>query len=137
MITKMSHMSLFVLNQETAYDFYVNKLGFTVHTDLQAGPDFRWLTVTSPTQPDLEISLMPLVDSPMVPVGTAAIMRELVAKGTFGSAIFECDDLDATYADLLAKGVVFKQAPKKEFYGYQAIFLDDSGNWFSLTEKKK
>jgi catechol 2,3-dioxygenase-like lactoylglutathione lyase family enzyme len=28
MITKFSHVSLFVLDQDKAYDFYVNKLGF-------------------------------------------------------------------------------------------------------------
>jgi hypothetical protein len=33
-----------------------------------------------------------------------------------------------------AKGVEFKKAPTKEFYGTEALFKDDSGNWFSLSE---
>lgn len=42
MITKVSHMSLFVLDQDKAYDFYVNKLGFKVHTDQKMDNGFRW-----------------------------------------------------------------------------------------------
>jgi hypothetical protein len=33
-----------------------------------------------------------------------------------------------------AKGVEFTKTPKKEFYGTEAIFKDDSGNWFSLAQ---
>jgi len=58
MISKLSHVSVFVLNQDSAYDFYVNKLGFKVHTDAPMGPGMRWLTVTPPEQPALEITLM-------------------------------------------------------------------------------
>ncbi len=35
MITRLNHVSIFVLNQDGAYEFYVNKLGFKVHTDAQ------------------------------------------------------------------------------------------------------
>ena len=41
----------------------------------------------------------------------------------------------ATYEELKAKGVKFTKEPKKEFYGFEALFIDDSGNWFSLGEK--
>jgi len=58
MITKMNHVSVFVLNQDSAYEFYVNKLGFKVHTDAPMGRDMRWLTVCPPEQPDLEITLL-------------------------------------------------------------------------------
>ena len=53
MITKATHFSIFVLDQESAYDFYVNKLGFKVNTDAQMGPKGRWLTVNPPEQPDI------------------------------------------------------------------------------------
>jgi len=33
-----------------------------------------------------------------------------------------------------AKGVEFTKLPTKEFYGTEAIFKDDSGNWFSLAQ---
>ncbi|RYY63366.1 MAG: VOC family protein [Chitinophagaceae bacterium] len=137
MITRLNHVSIFVLDQESAYDFYVNKLGFTVHTDAPMGPGARWLTVTAPQQPELELSLMPIVDGMLFKDGAAEKMRALVQAGTFGFGVFECDDLQATYEELTAKGVVFKKPPTREFYGYEALFVDDSGNWFSLGERKK
>lgn len=137
MITKMNHVSIFVLNQDSAYDFYVNKLGFKVHTDAAMGPGMRWLTVTAPEQPELEITLMAIVEGMMFTKEGAEHMRELVRNGTFGFGVFECNDLLATYEELKAKGVEFTKAPKKEFYGFEALFKDDSGNWFSLGEKEK
>ena len=136
MISKLSHATIFVLNQDSAYDFYVNKLGFKVHTDAPMGPGMRWLTVCSPEQPELEIILMAIDEGMMFKSDSAKQMRELVSKGTFGFGVFECNDLQATYEELKSKGVAFKKPPTKEFYGYEALFVDDSGNWFSLGEKK-
>ena len=136
MITKLNHVSIFVLNQESAYEFYVDKLGFRVHTDGQMGPGMRWLTVCPPEQPDLEISLMAVEEGMMFKGDAARQMKELIKAGTFGFGVFECNDLMATYEELKAKGVVFKKPPTKEFYGYEALFVDDSGNWFSLGQKK-
>jgi catechol 2,3-dioxygenase-like lactoylglutathione lyase family enzyme len=137
MISKMSHASIYVLNQDSAYEFYVNKLGFKVHTDASMGKDMRWLTVTPPGQPEIEIVLTPVIEGMGFTKETASVMKELVKKGTFGFAVFECDNLLATYEELKAKGVEFKKEPTKEFYGYEALFIDDSGNWFSLGEKQK
>lgn len=136
MITKLNHVSIFVLNQDSAYDFYVNKLGFTVNTDAEMGPGKRWLTVNPPDQPELEISLMLIDDGMMFTSESAAAMRDLVSKGTFGFGVFQCDDLLATYEEMTAKGVEFTKPPTKEFYGFEALFKDDSGNWFSLGQKK-
>ena len=137
MITRMNHVSVFVLNQDHAYDFYVNKLGFKVHTDAKMGPSMRWLTVTPPDQPDLEIALMAISEGMMFTKESAPQMRDLVSQGTFGFGVFQCNDIYATYEELKRKGVVFTKAPTKEFYGVEALFKDDSGNWFSLGEKPK
>ena len=136
MITKMNHVCVYVLDQESALDFYVNKLGFKVHTDAPMGPGKRWLTVTPPEQPDIEITLMSIDEGMMFTKDTAEKMRDLVKGGTFGFGVFECDDLNATYEELNAKGVEFTKPPTQEFYGYEALFKDDSGNWYSLGQKK-
>ena len=133
----MNHVSIFVLDQDSAYDFYVNKLGFKVHTDAPMGPGMRWLTVCPPEQPDLEITLMAINEGMMFDKESASQMRALVSKGTFGFGVFQCHDLLATYEELKAKGVIFKKEPTKEFYAFEALFVDDSGNWFSLGEKDK
>jgi catechol 2,3-dioxygenase-like lactoylglutathione lyase family enzyme len=135
MISKLSHVSVFVLDQDSAYEFYVNKLGFKVHTDAPLGPGMRWLTVTSPEQPELEIVLMGIQEGPIFTKESAVAMRDLVKKGTFGFGVFECADIYVTFEELKAKGVEFKKEPKKEFYGIEALFKDDSGNWFSLSQK--
>ena len=137
MITRLSHVSIYVLDQDSAYDFYVNKLGFKVHTDAPIGEDARWLTLTVPNQPELEFTLMPIKPGMNFNQESAEQMRELVEKGTFGFGVFKTDDIHATYEELKAKGVEFIKPPTKEFYATEALFKDDSGNWFSLTESEK
>ena len=134
MISKMTHVCIYVLDQNSAYDFYTKKLGFKVITDAPMGNDARWLTVCPPDQPDFEITLMPITEGMMFTKETAKAMAELVKKGVFGFGVFKCDDIFATYEELKAKGVEFTKAPKKEFYGVEALFKDDSGNWFSLGQ---
>jgi len=127
-------MCVYVLDQDSAFDFYVNKLGFKVHTDAPMGEGARWLTVTPPDQTDLEITLFPMKEGGMFDKETVKTMTQLIKKGTFGAAVMTCNDLLATYEELKSKGVVFKKPPTKEFYGYEALFVDDSGNWFSLSQ---
>jgi catechol 2,3-dioxygenase-like lactoylglutathione lyase family enzyme len=134
MVTKLTHLCIYVLNQDSAYDFYVKKLGFTVHTDAPMGEGARWLTVTPPEQPELEITLFLVAEGGMFDKETVSTMTNLIKKGTFGAAVFACNDLMATYEELKTKGVVFKKPPTKEFYGFEALFVDDSGNWFSLSQ---
>ena len=136
MISKLTHSSIFVLDQDSAYDFYVNKLGFKVNTDAPMGPGMRWLTVSPPEQPDFEISLMHIKEGMVFNEDSAKVMRTLVEKGTFGFGVFECKDLMATYTELTEKGVEFMSPPKQEAYGFAAVFKDDSGNWFSLSQKE-
>jgi len=134
MITKMTHVCVYVLNQDSAYEFYKNKLGFKVVTDVPMGKDTRWLTVAPPEQPEFEITLFPITVGTVFTKETAKTMTELIKKGTFGCGVFTCKDIFATYEELKAKGVEFTKTPKKEFYGTEAIFKDDSGNWFSLAQ---
>ena len=133
MITKLTHCTVHVLNQESAYDFYVNKLGFNVITDAPMGDGARWLTVCPPDQPHFEIILSP-VNNSMYSKETVKALKELVEKGTFGAGVFTSNDIYATYEELKAKGVEFTIEKKKEFYGIEALFKDDSGNWFSLSQ---
>jgi catechol 2,3-dioxygenase-like lactoylglutathione lyase family enzyme len=134
MIIKMTHVCVYVINQESAFDFYANKLGFKVKMDVPMGKDARWLTVTPPEQPELEITLYPVAVGTMFNEETVKSMTELIRKGTFGPGVFTCKDIYATYEELKSKGVEFKKPPTKEFYGTEALFKDDSGNWFSLAQ---
>jgi catechol 2,3-dioxygenase-like lactoylglutathione lyase family enzyme len=134
MITQMTHVNIYVLNQESAFEFYTKKLGLKVITDVPMSKDARWLTVGIPGQPGFEITLTPIAVGMFFSKETADSLRELVKKGTFGVGVFTSRDIYATYEELKAKGVEFTKAPTKEFYGTEALFKDDSGNWFSLAQ---
>jgi catechol 2,3-dioxygenase-like lactoylglutathione lyase family enzyme len=132
MIKKMTVTNIHVIDQDSAYDFYVNKLGFKLVDDIPMGPDTRWLTVSPPEQPGLQLVLFPVKVSKMFPQETAETLIDLIKKGTFGCGVLTCNDIFATYEELKAKGVEFIKPPAREFYGSEALFKDDSGNYFSL-----
>lgn len=134
MIKKMSHASIFVLNQERALDFYRDKLGFKVHTDAMIGEDFRFLTLTAPDQPDFEIILMEPKAGFLMDAETTTQLRAIIEKGVLGAGAFHTDDCQATYEELKSRGVEFSSGPAARPYGIEAVFKDDSGNWFSLTQ---
>ncbi|HEY0783593.1 MAG TPA: VOC family protein [Thermoanaerobaculia bacterium] len=136
MIQRLSHVPVWVLDQDSAYDFYVNKLGFEVRTDATMENGFRWLTVGPKSQPDFEITLMKIGTGGEIPEEAAKALRDLVTQGRLGAGVFETADCQKTYEELSAKGVKFDSPPKDQFYGIEAIFRDDSGNWFSLSQRK-
>lgn len=61
-------VGLYVRDQDEALDFYVEKLGFKVHTDAKNG-GYRWLTVQHPEQPSFQLGLC-TPDSPMLDAAT-------------------------------------------------------------------
>ena len=135
MITKLSHATIFVLDQEAALRFYTEKLGFDVRIDVTMENGFRWTTVGLASQPDLEIVLMEPKAGPMQDAETAAKIRALIGQGKLGAGVFEVDDCRRTYEELKAKGVEFLAPPEDKFYGVEALLKDNSGNWFSMTQR--
>jgi len=135
MIQKLSHTTIYVLDQDAARDFYVNKLGFEVRMDATMDNGYRWLTVGPKTQPDLQIILQK-VDNPMMKPDVAVRLRKLLEEGSMNGGVLMSEDCRRTYEELKAKGVEFLQPPIERFYGVEALMKDNSGNWFSLTEPK-
>ena len=134
MIKRMSHAGVYVLDQERAKAFYTEKLGLEVRQDVTM-EGFRWLTVGPKEQPDFEIVLSE-PKPPMVDEETAKTMHEFIARGAFGAGVLEVDDCYATFNELTRKGVTFVQEPAERPYGIEAVLRDDSGNWFSVTERR-
>jgi catechol 2,3-dioxygenase-like lactoylglutathione lyase family enzyme len=133
MLKRISHTFIHVLDQDEALAFYVGKLGMVVHTDADLGV-MRFLTVSLPGQPDLELGLM-LPGPPAYDEATTAQIRELVAKGgAGGGVIFETDDCRATYESLRAAGVEFTQEPMERFYGTDCALRDPFGNSIRFTQ---
>jgi len=136
MIDRISHVTIWVLDQDEALKFYTEKLGFTVRGDATLG-DFRWLTVAPPNQQDLEFVLMKTGTGPKMDAETVETLENLIRKGVMGTGVLHTDDCRATYEELKAKGVEFIAPPNDRPYGVEAILKDNSGNWFSLTQPKQ
>lgn len=133
MLKRITHTFIHVLDQDEALDFYVGKLGMVVNTDADLG-FMRWLTVSPPDQPDLELGLM-LPGPPAYDDETAEEIRELVSKGAAGGGvIFQTDDCRGTYEKLLAAGVEFTQEPIERFYGTDCGLRDPFGNPIRITQ---
>jgi len=135
MIQRISHTGIYVLDQDAARDFYVNKLGFEVRDDATMDNGFRWLTVGPKTQPDLNLILMK-VDGPNIKPEVAKTLRDLLERGILSGGVLHTSDCRKTYEELRTKGVEFIQPPTERFYGVEALMKDNSGNWFSMTETK-
>lgn len=135
MIKGLAITTVWVLDQDRAKEFYTEKLGLEVRTDMTLGEGgMRWLTVGSPKQPDVELTLM--VPGTGMDPESAEMIRKLVSKGVLGPGVLTTDDIHGDYADLKARGVEFLQEPQERPYGTEALFRDDSGNWFSFTQPR-
>ena len=125
---------LYVRDQDEALNFYVEKLGFRVHTDAKNG-DYRWLTVQHPEQPDFQLGLF-APQPPTLDEATAGAMRELVAKGAMPPLVLTVDDCRTAYERMRAAGVEFTQEPVARYGSVDASFRDPSGNGWKMIEAR-
>ncbi|MFF5178759.1 VOC family protein [Micromonospora sp. NPDC000316] len=123
----ISRSQIYVLDQNEALDFYVNKLGMEVNTDQDLG-FMRWLTVNLPGDSEREI-LLEKPGPPALDPATAEQVRELLTKGALGGYLFmTTDDAHKTYEDLVAKGVEITDEPTERPYGIDFGIRDPFGN---------
>ena len=123
MIKQIQMAGVFVNDVDKAYDFYVNKLGFEVKDDQAFGEGNRWLELAPPGGQTYLAVTRP---SPEHSEG---------AVGGFSRIAFSTDDIQATYEQLVARGVEFSEKPTRQFWGgMQAQFADPDGNVFLLSE---
>jgi predicted enzyme related to lactoylglutathione lyase len=133
MLTSISISQIYVLDQDQALDFYVNKLGLEVHTDADLG-FMRWLTVSVPGERGRQI-LLEKPGPPALDDATAEVVRENVTKGASGGTlIFTTDDCRKTYESLKAKGVEFTQEPTEQTYGIDCGLRDPFGNHIRIGQ---
>jgi catechol 2,3-dioxygenase-like lactoylglutathione lyase family enzyme len=134
MITNISLVTVYCLDQDAALDFYVGTLGFEPRTDVTLD-GFRWLTVGHPSQPELEVTLM-TPGPPLDDEAASFILRQL-EKGQMGGLGLRVDDCRKAFRELSAKGVTFLQEPADRPYGVEAVMRDSTGNWLVLVERKQ
>jgi len=125
-------VGLYVRDQDEALSFYVNKLGFRVHTDVGNG-GYRWLTVQHPEQPSFQLGLF-LPGPPVHDAATAQALRAIVAKGAMPPLVLTVSDCRAAYDRMLALGVEFTQEPVERYGTVDAGFRDPSGNGWKMIQ---
>jgi len=127
----ISHV--FVLDQDEALDFYVNKLGLEVSADIDFGA-MRWLTVRVPGAMGRDI-LLEVPGPPSMDEASGAQVRELVTKGATGFTFgLTTDDCQKTYETLRDRGVEFTQEPIEQPYGIDCGARDPFGNHFRIVQ---
>jgi catechol 2,3-dioxygenase-like lactoylglutathione lyase family enzyme len=134
MITNISLVTVFCLDQDAARDYYVDVLGFEPRTDVTMGEGYRWVTIGHPSQPELEVTLM--LPGPPLEADAAAFIRRQLEAGQMGGLGLRVDDCRKTFEELSAKGVTFLQEPSDRPYGVEAVMRDISGNWLVLVEPR-
>jgi predicted enzyme related to lactoylglutathione lyase len=123
---KISHSFITVDDQEKALAFYRDALGLVVNTDAPLGP-YRWLTVSAPGNPSMEIVLA-TPDMGHGPDDTESL-RMLLAKGALNGVLFTTDNCDAFFERVRATGAEVLQEPIDQPYGVRdCAFRDPAGN---------
>jgi catechol 2,3-dioxygenase-like lactoylglutathione lyase family enzyme len=125
-------VGLYVRDQDEALAFYVDKLGFVVHTDVRNG-DYRWLTVQHADQPSFQLGLF-RPGPPVHDTATAQTLNELVAKGAMPPLVLVVDNCRAAHERLSQRGVEFTQEPTDRYGTVDAGFRDPSGNGWKMIE---
>ena len=121
-ITAISVVSVPVSNQDRAKAFYVDTLGFELVADQPMGPDQRWVQV--------------------VPKGAATSLTlvtwfETMPPGSLKGLVLECDDIQATHAELAARGVDFNSPIEQQPWGTFTTLNDPDGNGLVLQQSAR
>lgn len=127
MSIRITVTSVFVDDQAKALAFYTDVLGFVVGHDIPLG-EFRWLTLVGADDPNGTELLLEPDQHP----AAKAFKEALVADG-IPAAAFAVDDVHATYAELLDKGVQFTQEPTPMGPVVTATLDDTCGNLIQLS----
>lgn len=125
-----SHITVNDMDESLA--FYRDALGFEVRNDVASG-GFRWVTLGSAAQPDVEIVLSEPHAGRSQADGDA--LQELLTKGVLPQIIFRTDDLDAAFEKVRASGAEVLQEPVDQPWGPRdCAFRDPSGNMVRISQ---
>ncbi|GAA4412866.1 VOC family protein [Actinokineospora soli] len=134
---RLAHTFIIVDDHEKALGFYRDALGWEVRTDVKF-EGMRWLTLSPPSQPDLEVVLESPAADPGTPETDRQTIRELLAKGLLRGVTLTTDDVDAAFERIRASGTAeVLQEPMDQPYGVRdCAFRDPAGNMIRLNQPK-
>jgi catechol 2,3-dioxygenase-like lactoylglutathione lyase family enzyme len=118
MISHVAKVGVSVRDQQRALEFFTQKLGFDLITDVPMGEKARWIEVRPPgAQTALALWTPPGLENRI---------------GTFSGVVFQAADVHKAYGHLIDKGVTFTQTPTLQPGGTMGLFVDADGNTFVL-----
>lgn len=118
MIQKIATVAVYTDDQQKAKTFWTEKVGFELIRETSMGPGGSWIEV-APAGAESALVIYP-----------KTMMKNWAELKS--SIVFECDNIDETYAAMKARGVRFESEPQKMQWGTFAIFNDEDGHTFVL-----
>ncbi|TMU55092.1 VOC family protein [Flagellimonas algicola] len=129
---RVTVISIPVLDQEKALQFYTLKLGFIKKRDIPLDGGNRWLTLVSKDAqdgPELLLEPAPLHFEP------SKVYQEELMKAGIPYTQFDVDDVQKEYDRLVELGVEFSVKPTAMGTLKVAVLNDTCGNNIQLVEE--
>lgn len=131
----LSHCFMIVDDQDKALAFYRDVLGLELRADAPFD-NYRWLSVGTASQPEVEIVLLPPEMGHSADDATS--LNSLLAKGALNGVIFRTSDVDGTFERLRAAGAEIVQEPIDQPYGVRDCAVRDPfGNQIRIGSEPK
>jgi catechol 2,3-dioxygenase-like lactoylglutathione lyase family enzyme len=133
MNVSISHVHVIVDDPDAAIAFYRDSLGLQVKNEVE-NDGFRWVTLTTRDQPEIEIVLSQPHAGRSQADGDA--LAAMLAKGELPGVLFRTDNLDETFERVRAAGnAEILQEPADQFWGVRdAAVRDPAGNHIRISQ---
>lgn len=125
---KIKLTSVYVDDQEKALRFYTEVLGLAKKSDFSQGP-YRWLTVTSPEEPNGTELQLALNTNP-----AAQAYQQAMFQQHQPATMFFTDDIKADFERMKTRGAEFTMPPTEVTGSTIAMVNDTCGNLIQLTQ---
>jgi catechol 2,3-dioxygenase-like lactoylglutathione lyase family enzyme len=134
MTVSLSGVHVTVDDLDAALSFYRDTLGMTVRNEV-ANDGFRWITLVTDSQPEIQIVLSQPHAGRSQEDGDA--LAALLAKGALPMIQIRCDNIDATFDKVAAApGVEVLQEPASQFWGVRDFAVrDPAGNMVRVEQE--
>ena len=128
MFTQVGTITVQVSDQDKALEYYTQKLGFEIRSDLPMGPGQRWIEVAPPGAQSRILLYLATPDMP----GAGSYEEAQARLGKVTGMVLEVDDMEATFAELKSRGVTITEEPVQQPYGWWGSFSDQDGNIYGV-----
>lgn len=120
---RLHFVTVYVSDQERSLQFFVDKLGFAVVSDVRFASGSRWIEVGPPDGTAILALALPIPG-----------LNEERFIGNSGMVTFLTENVEAIYQKWSARGVHFPIPPQKPAWGGTFCrFVDPDGNTFALA----